>query len=106
MFLMASSTKLSGAPEMVAAFDQIGLGRWFRYFTGGLELVAAVLLLVPRLAVLGALLLIPTMVAAVASHLFIIGGTATPAVVLLLVAALVVWMRRSQLAAFANREGR
>ena len=31
---------------MVEMFDKIGLGQWFRYLTGGLEVTGAILLLV------------------------------------------------------------
>lgn len=34
---------------MVELFNEIGLGQWFRYLTGGLEVVGAVALLIPRL---------------------------------------------------------
>jgi hypothetical protein len=49
--------------------------------------------------VFGALALVPTMVSAIATHLFVIGGAPTPAVVLLAAASLVVWVRRDQLPA-------
>jgi hypothetical protein len=55
----------TGAPEMVGLFDAIGIGQWFRYVTGSIEVVSAVALLVPSWAAFGALLLIPTMVGAV-----------------------------------------
>ena len=58
MFLMVSFFKLSGDPRMVGLFDAIGLGQWFRYLTGSLEVLGAVLLLVPRLSGLGASLLV------------------------------------------------
>ena len=50
MFLFSGSLKLTGAPMMVQMFGVIGLGQWFRYFTGGLEVASAVLLLIPALA--------------------------------------------------------
>jgi hypothetical protein len=36
-------------------FDKIGLGQWFRYVTGSLEVVGALLLLVPRTSAIGGL---------------------------------------------------
>jgi putative oxidoreductase len=53
--------------------------------------------------VFGALALVPTMVGAVATHLLVIGGAPTPAVVLLAAALLVVWMRRDELAGVVAR---
>lgn len=94
MFLMAGGSKLAGAPDMVGVFDLIGIGQWFRYLTGGIEVGAAVMLLIPQLAFYGAALLVPTMIGAVLTHLFILGGSATPAVVLLLAVATIAWVRR------------
>jgi len=93
-FLMAGGTKLAGAEIHVAMFEKIGLGQWLRYFTGSLEVISAVLLLLPKTAGIGAALLAATMVGAVATHLFIIGGSAAPALVLLLITAAVAWYRR------------
>src|SRR4029077_13345398 len=57
MFLMVGFFKLSGDPGMVELFDAIGAGQWFRYVTGSLEVLGAVLLLIPRTGGLGALML-------------------------------------------------
>ncbi len=83
MFFMAGISKLAGAAAMVQVFDAIGLGQWFRYVTGGIEVVSAALLLVPSLAFYGAALLVPTMAGAVLTHLFVIGGSPAPAIFLL-----------------------
>src|SRR5436190_1204621 len=47
MFLLAGGSKLAGAPAMIALFDGIGIGQWFRYVTGLIEVGSAVALLVP-----------------------------------------------------------
>jgi putative oxidoreductase len=96
--------KLTGAPELVGLFDAIGIGQWFRYVTGSIEVASAVALLVPAWAALGALLLIPTMVGAVFTHLFIVGGSAVPATVLLIGALAIAWARRDQLASVLSRQ--
>ena len=57
MFVMAGGSKLAGAPTMVQLFDAIGLGQWFRYVTGTIEIGSAILLLIPSLASVGGLLL-------------------------------------------------
>jgi putative oxidoreductase len=93
-FLMAGATKLAGAEVHVAMFEKIGLGQWLRYFTGSLEVISAVLLLLPKTAGIGAALLTATMAGAVATHLFIIGGPPLPAIMLLLITATVAWYRR------------
>jgi putative oxidoreductase len=97
MFLLAGSTKLLGDPAMVGLFDAIGIGQWFRYLTGLIEFGSAVALLVPSFAVFGALALVPTMVGAVATHLFIVGGSPALPAILLLGSAGVVWARRHEL---------
>ena len=97
MFLLAGSSKLLGAAEMVALFDAIGVGQWFRYVTGLIEVSSAIALLVPSFAVFGALALVATMVGAIVTHLFIVGGSPAMPAILLLGAAAVVWARRHRL---------
>jgi uncharacterized membrane protein YphA (DoxX/SURF4 family) len=97
MFLLAGGLKLTGAPAMVAVFDAIGVGQWFRYVTGSIEVGSALALLVPSLAPFGALLLIPTMAGAIATHLLILGGSPVPATALLAGSLAIAWARRGQL---------
>jgi putative oxidoreductase len=103
MFLFAGGLKLTGAPEMVGLFNTIGIGQWFRYVTGSIEVVSAVALLLPAWAAFGALVLVPTMVGAVFTHLFIVGGSAVPATVLLIGSLAIAWVRRDQLASVLSR---
>jgi putative oxidoreductase len=95
MFLMAGTLKLAGAPPMVQLFAAIGIGQWFRYVTGTIEVVSGVSLLVPPLAVFAALALAATMIGAVFTHLFIVGGNPAIPLVLLIVTVTIAWMRRS-----------
>jgi putative oxidoreductase len=85
LFLMAGSSKLAGVGAMVQMFAQIGIGQWFRYVTGAIEVVGAVLLLVPSLAFIGGGALAVTMIGAIVAHLFVIGGN--PLMPILLLAA-------------------
>ena len=96
MFLMVGFLKLSGDPQMIALFEAIGLGQWFRYVTGSLEVLGAVLLLTPRLSGLGALLLVGVMLGAVTTHLFVVGGNSLQAIILLIVTGVVAWGRRKR----------
>jgi len=96
MFLMAGANKLSGNEQMVGMFQAIGIGQWFRYLTGSLEVVGGLLLFLPSLAGVGGLLLTGVMVGAVATHLFIIGGNPTMAIVLLVASAFITWGRRDR----------
>ena len=83
-FGLAGGAKLFGVDELVAMFDQIGFGQWFRYLTGILEVTGAVLMLIPALSKLGNFLLLCIAVGAIATHAFLIGGNAIPAIGLLL----------------------
>jgi putative oxidoreductase len=96
-FLAAGLAKLAGAPFMVGLFEQIGLGQWFRIVTGVVEVAGAVALLVPGLASIGGLWLGGTMVGAVATHLFVLHTSPVPAVVLGLLNAVIVYLRRDEL---------
>ena len=96
-FLMAGFAKLSGQPMMVDMFEKIGIGQWFRYVTGSIEVVSAILLLVPRFTAVGAVLLVCTMIGAVITHLAVIGGSPVPAAVLGVLVAVILWGRYRRL---------
>jgi uncharacterized membrane protein YphA (DoxX/SURF4 family) len=102
-FLMAGFGALSGYPMMVETFDKIGLGQWLRYVTGAIEVGSAILLLIPRLTPVGAVLLVCTMAGAVLSHLFLIGGSPVPALVLGSFAAIIVAGRFGTLKAWLGK---
>src|SRR4030095_1597785 len=74
VFLVAGTAKLASPQMQIALFDKIGFGQWFRYFTAGLEVIGAILVLVPRTAGFGATLLGMIMVGAIEIHLLITGG--------------------------------
>ena len=93
MFLLAGTMKLSGAPMMVQMFGAIGLGQWLRYFTGAIEVVSAVLLLIPSVASFGAAALAVTMVGAILTHLFIVGGSPVVPMLLLASTVTIAWQR-------------
>jgi len=96
MFLMVGFLKLSGDAQLVGLFEAIGLGQWFRYLTGTLEVAGAFLLLIPRTSGLGALMLAGVMVGAVVTHVFIVGGSPLMAIILLVVTGIVAWGRRQR----------
>lgn len=98
-FLAAGSAKLAGVPMMVAVFDQIGIGQWFRVVTGLVEIIGGIGILVPATAAFAGLLLAVTMMFAVLTHLFVIGGSPLPALVLLAVTGTVAWLQRAGIAA-------
>lgn len=96
-FIGAGGAKLYGVPMLVTEFEHIGLGQWFRYLTGSLELLGAVLILIPSLAAFGGVLLSCIMIGATFTHLFVIGGSPVPALVLLVLSAIVTYAKRNQL---------
>jgi putative oxidoreductase len=67
------------------------------------EVTGAVALLVPSLASIGALWLGATMVGAVTTHLFVLHTSPVPAIVLGLLNAVVVYLRRDELVALLHR---
>ena len=97
MFLLAGGSKLLGASPMVSMFDAIGIGQWFRYVTGLIEVGSALALLTPRFAAFGALTLVATMIGAIATHVLIIGGSPVAPAILLLGSATVAIARRHEL---------
>ena len=60
----------------VGFFDKVGAGQWFRYFTGVVEVLGGVLVLIPWTATAGLVLLATTMGSAVLILVFIIGRPA------------------------------
>ena len=103
MLVMAGTSKLRGVPMMVGLFEAIGVGQWFRYVTGGLEVLGAALLFVPRLSGIGALTLAGVMVGAIATHLFIVGGSIAVPLALLVAALFVAYVRRDRVLALLGR---
>ncbi|GAA3747748.1 DoxX family protein [Salinactinospora qingdaonensis] len=88
--------KFSGAPAQVEMFEDIGLGQWFRYFTGLCELGGAIGLLIPMVGGLAALGLVGVMGGAALSNLFLITDATEGVVVNVVVAVpllLIAWGR-------------
>ena len=65
--------KFSGAEESVLIFTAMGMEPWGRWATGVSELIASVMLIIPRSRGIGAALGAGIMGGAIASHLFILG---------------------------------
>jgi uncharacterized membrane protein YphA (DoxX/SURF4 family) len=101
-FLAAGSAKLAGVEMMVATYETIGVGQWFRYLTGIIEVGSAILLFIPGKQVWGAALLVCTMIGAVLAHLFILGPGSLPAIVLGVLSGVVLFAYRNQLPGHLN----
>ncbi|HSB28661.1 MAG TPA: hypothetical protein VLE19_12430 [Pyrinomonadaceae bacterium] len=65
--------KFSGAKESVYIFSTLGAEPWGRIGSGVVELIASVLLLVPRTAILGIILSLGTISGALMAHLTMLG---------------------------------
>jgi uncharacterized membrane protein YphA (DoxX/SURF4 family) len=93
MFAMAGLGKLIGRPGMVAEFEVIGLGQWFRYFTGAVEMAGAIGLLIPRFSRMAALGLAVVMAGAIIAHLTVLPSPPTLPGMLLGLLLIVAWLR-------------
>ena len=65
--------KFTGAPESVYIFTTMGIEPWGRIGSGVVELIASILLMIPRTTWMGAALALGTIMGAIASHLFVLG---------------------------------
>jgi len=93
-FLFIGITKFNNDPrgEWFKIFEQIGLGQWFRYFTGAMQVTGAILLLPRWTLTIGAAMLACTMVGAIFVDIFVahaIGYAFLPLVLLGMIVA--VW---------------
>lgn len=82
VFAFAAFRKFTGHPIPVETFEALGIGQWFRFLTGALELAGAVGLLVPATHLWAAAGLAIIMVGAALTHLVFIGGSAILAFIL------------------------
>lgn len=100
--------KFTGAEESVYIFTQVGIEPWGRIGTGIMELIAAVLILVPATVWAGAVLAMGLMGGAILSHLAILGIEVKEdggqlfiyAVTVLICSAVAFWISRSTWPAF------
>lgn len=65
--------KFTGAEESIFIFTKLGVEPYGRIGTGIIELMASLLILIPRTTLIGALLAFGTMLGAITSHLFVLG---------------------------------
>ena len=106
MFTMAGLAKVGGDAAMVEMFANIGIGQWFRYAVGALEIAGAVGVLVPRLSGPAALGLACLMAGATLTNLFVLGASPLLPVVLLLVSVWVARGRRARAETLLGHLGR
>lgn len=90
VLVMAGVAKFAGRPESVRAFQQLHFDPGGRLTIGGLEILAAVLLLIPRGAIWGAVLAWGLMTGALIAHITHLGFTGEAGRIGLM--AVVVWL--------------
>ena len=99
-FIIFGLEKFSDNPasHWVRLFRDIGTGDWFRYFTGVIEFLGGVLVLVPRTTLLGLIVLALTMAAAALIVAFVLGRPADavfPSLFLIALIAVIVWNQQT-----------
>lgn len=65
--------KFTGAEESIYIFSKLNAEPYGRIGSGIIELIASVLILIPRTTLIGALMGLGTMAGAIISHLFVLG---------------------------------
>jgi uncharacterized membrane protein YphA (DoxX/SURF4 family) len=68
LFAVQGLVKLMGSPSWIARFNRWGYPQYFYLVVGAAELAGAVLLLIPKLAKFGVLLLAVVMIGAAGTH--------------------------------------
>jgi hypothetical protein len=103
--------KFSGSAESVYIFTKVGIEPWGRIASGVVELIAAILILLPGLSWLGAALALGVMGGALVSHLTVLGIVVKDdggllfilAVVVAVCSAVVLWIQRHALPIIGGR---
>lgn len=94
--------KFTGAPESIYIFERVGMEPYGRYGSGVAELIAAILLLIPKTAWLGAVMGIGVISGAILFHLTSLGIEVQGdggllfylAIVVLVCCLLILWIHR------------
>jgi len=97
LFLFAALSKLSAQPMMVAEFQQIGFGQWFRYFTAASEITGAVALLMPRFSIYGAIGLLAVDIGAFIAQVTVLHMDWIHTIVIGLILSSLVYLQRASL---------
>lgn len=94
IFLGVGLTKFESSSSWVPLFAQIGLGDWFRYLTGAIQIIAGVLFLIPRAVYAATAVAGVTMTGAIVVHIFVLstglGGAIIPLALLVFIVAVAV----------------
>ena len=103
VFLFAAFMKITSQPVMVAYFDIVGLGQWFRFVVGLLELVGGAALLIPRTSLIGAALLLFVDMGAFVAQVTRLHEDWIHTVVIAVILVALLYLQRGRLS-FGNRD--
>ena len=92
LFIFIGYGKFENRGVWVRIFEQIGLGQWFRIFTGIVQVTGGVLIMPRRTRTIGALLLGCTMIGAAIVDVAIMGSPVVIVPLLLLFVIATVWV--------------
>ncbi len=65
--------KFSGAEESIYIFSKLGIEPYGRIGSGVVEMIASILILIPKTSLYGALITLGVMLVAITSHIFVLG---------------------------------
>lgn len=99
LFLFAGLAKLSGQQMMVDEFTTVGVGQWFRYVTGLLEVIGGIAILAPSVSAYGAALLLLVDIGAFIAQITLLHMDFIHPIVIGALLAIVIYLQRDQLGA-------
>jgi uncharacterized membrane protein YphA (DoxX/SURF4 family) len=100
LFVFAAVMKLTSQPMMVEEFGLFaayGIGQWFRLLTGALELIGAVVVLIPTVSGIGALLLLIIDIGAFFAQIIVIHQDFVHTIIIAAILAALVFVQRGQI---------
>jgi len=74
LFMYIGWTKFDSHSTWVQVFARIGVGQWFRHFTGAVQIVGGALLIAPPARIVGGAMIACTMLGAVVVDLFVLNA--------------------------------
>src|ERR1051325_1966558 len=73
LFFFIGKSKFGAQSNWIKTFEQIGFGQWLRYLAGGMQMLGAIAILIPRLFLVGIAILAATMGGAMLAWIFVLG---------------------------------
>lgn len=89
-FLSIGYSKFEAQSMWIRTFNEIGFGDWFRYLTGAIQILGALLVLIPRTCVIGIAILSSTMIGAALIWIFVLHAPGNAPIPLLVLVPLLV----------------